>query len=266
MSTPIQRRKICSGFDCVLLSKQSQSRGERKNDSHSPFPVTRSTSPDTVDESIPEVTEVTPGGEFVLVPGYFLELVPVPGQTSVEGTVFGLYFGIEFADAQKTLFDLITIRKIVGRRLGFERRVDFWSKFGFDVTGDDFYLTTIIHDRRRYLVVGTYDQHLAERNMSLESVGCTDEYKGDIAVCFFGKRQRQHFLQGLPFYESTEKRDDALRKVLKALIKNITSHVEHGEVLAYKFQQVSLLLEIFENGDNEDSDRRRNNDKMNKVG
>ncbi|KAF9067788.1 hypothetical protein BDP27DRAFT_1422522 [Rhodocollybia butyracea] len=211
MSTPIQRRKICSGFDCVLLSKQSQSRGERKNDSHSPFPVTRSTSPDTVDKSIPEVTEVTLGGEFVLVPGYFLELVPVPGQTSVEGMVFGLYFGIKFADAQKTLFDSITIRKIVGRRLGFECRVDFWSKFGFDVTGNDFYLTTIIHDCRRYLVVGTYDQHLAERNMSLESVGCTDEYKGDIA--------------------STEKRDDALRKVFKAFIKNITSHVEHGEVL-----------------------------------
>lgn len=115
------------------------------------------------------------------------------------------------------MFESITVRKMARGR--FERKVDFRSSFSFDVTGDAIYTTIVIVDTRRYLVAGTYDTNLPEHNMSLASVGCNDAYKGDIAVCFFDLRQRERFLQRIPFFGNLRKKNDALCRVLAAFVK-----------------------------------------------
>lgn len=107
---------------------------------------------------------------------------------------------------------------MAGRRR-FERRINFWENFSFDVTGDAIFVATVVVDARRYLVAGTYDENLPEQNMSLESVGCMEAYKGEIAVCFFAQRQTERFLEGIPFYGSPKKKDDALCRVLKAYVQ-----------------------------------------------
>ncbi|KAJ3842318.1 hypothetical protein F5878DRAFT_638919 [Lentinula raphanica] len=75
-------------------------------------------------------------------------------------TTLGLYFGHDQALPEKKSFDsTISLH-------GHKRWIDARSGFAFNTDADDLYKAKIIVDKRKYYVIGTYDQALHDTNTS----------------------------------------------------------------------------------------------------
>ncbi|KIK58686.1 hypothetical protein GYMLUDRAFT_60479 [Collybiopsis luxurians FD-317 M1] len=146
------------------------------------------------------------------LPSYLFNGMIVPSDlNTVPGHTFGLYFRLEFAIPQKTLFlSDNTSPSALSTNIN-HRWIDFRERFAWDFQGDNIYTTLVIVEGRRYVVSGTYDPALPEYNMSIASVGCKLEFKGDIGLCFLAKTDPERFLNKQP-----DLPDGVLARVLTA--------------------------------------------------
>ncbi|KAJ3970080.1 hypothetical protein EV361DRAFT_311219 [Lentinula raphanica] len=150
--------------------------------------------------------------------------------TGEDSVVNALYFGLEYCDVQKKTLDLKMVHTTVKGHKAIIQLIDFRSEFSFDFGADKLYIALIIFEYRRYVVAGTYDQNMAEHNCSLYSIGCNDQYKGDIAVCFFGQVQQSRILRRTPKLsrDGTSSQAEVLKNVVNAFVQNVKQHVEGG--------------------------------------
>lgn len=120
----------------------------------------------------------------------------------VVGKTFGVYLGLAQADIETILFESMNTHQDAPAEIRHQRMIDFASKFSPLSHGNRMFTALVIVKDRRLVISGTYDQALHERNQALESIGCYRVFKGDIGVCFLGKREPERFLHSMPRFFS----------------------------------------------------------------
>ncbi|KAJ3762556.1 hypothetical protein EV360DRAFT_66952 [Lentinula raphanica] len=208
----------------------SASAEARHSTSHSP---SLSTSPRPYSSArwdLREISDAYPS--YIVVPDFEADTKTATEDLIGNDTsIRAVYFGLEFADCQVKLLDSKTVHTTVRSQKVIVRLIDFRSEFAFDFDVDKIYVTLVVLGYRRFVVAGTYDKHLVEENASLSSIGCTESYKGDLAVCFYGLTQQTHLLRGIPTLRDVDggiNQISVLKKVINAFVNNVKRHVEDG--------------------------------------
>ncbi|KAJ3816885.1 hypothetical protein F5880DRAFT_1618821 [Lentinula raphanica] len=149
-------------------------------------------------------------------------------EDQVPGSTTGLYFGQFQAIPEKKRFPSVKSSRDEHRVF-----IDVRDGFSFDTDADEIYRIRVNVDNRRYYVCGTYDQSSSDNNTSLMSVGVNETFKGDIAVFFHTVYEPERFLDCLPRYKDMAEREDAIRRVLTAFVRNVRNHIEANTTLCY---------------------------------
>ncbi|KAJ3782310.1 hypothetical protein GGU10DRAFT_335662 [Lentinula aff. detonsa] len=166
------------------------------------------------------------------VPRIFFNGVTRPlNAHTIQGSTFGIYFGLDRAVLEKTRFDSLNTRPSAPSHLVLWRFIEFRSKFSSAFDADDLFVVLVVVGTRRYVIGGTYDPALKEENMSLKQFGCEQIFKGDVGVCFLGKQEPQKFLESIPRLRNVDDGIVYLRRALDSYIKNVANHVERHAAL-----------------------------------
>ncbi|KAJ3965241.1 hypothetical protein EV361DRAFT_955205 [Lentinula raphanica] len=149
-------------------------------------------------------------------------------EDQVPSSTTGLYFGQFQAIAETKRFASVKSSR-------HEHRVfiDVRDGFSFDTDADEIYRIRVNVDNRRYYVCGTYDQSSQDTNTSLASFGVNEAFKGDIVVFFHTIHEPERFLDYLPRFKDSEAKEDAIRRVLTAFVRNVRNHIESNTTLRY---------------------------------
>ncbi|KAJ3720336.1 hypothetical protein C8R42DRAFT_642796 [Lentinula raphanica] len=205
-------------------------RSRRSTKSHSVCASSSSPPPPSIRRELEQLEERFPF--YTVVPSRQADSKDAASNayTGEDSIVHALYFGLEYCDSQKKVLDLKTVHTTVGGHKTIIQMVDFRSEFAFDFGADELYIALVIFQFRRYIVAGTYDKDIVEHNMSLGSVGCNQQFRGDIAVCFYGQVQQSRILRGTPTLsrDGSLSQADVLKNVLNVFVKNVKEHVEDG--------------------------------------
>ncbi|KAJ3925897.1 MAG: hypothetical protein NXY57DRAFT_967139 [Lentinula lateritia] len=146
---------------------------------------------------------------------------------NVWGTTLGLYFALGDAIPQRKGFDSTL------SRFGHKRSIDVQSGFGDNTDGDDLYKAKVIVGAHKFHIAGTYDQSSSNTNACLSSYGCTEMFKGDVAILFYSVHAPEQFLHSIPHYQTIQARDEVIRRAPTAFSKNVREHVEKGTTLKH---------------------------------
>lgn len=114
------------------------------------------------------------------------------------GKTFGIYLGLAQASIETVFFESMNTHEDAPAEIRHQRMIDFASRFAPSFHGDRMFTALVIVKDRRLVISGTYDRALHERNQALESIGCYRVFKGEIGVCFLGKREPEKFLHSMP--------------------------------------------------------------------
>ncbi|KAE9389005.1 hypothetical protein BT96DRAFT_947202 [Gymnopus androsaceus JB14] len=122
------------------------------------------------------------------------------------------------------------------------RYIHFLSSFAKEVQNDPLYVVVIIHQHRRYLVAGTFDDDMPDENQAIKSLGCTSSFRGDIAICFYNSvsNREEEFLYGIPSYPSFQDCDDTLKHVVDRFFRHVRNVILNGSSL--KLYHIPLRL------------------------
>ncbi|KAJ3760783.1 hypothetical protein EV360DRAFT_80844 [Lentinula raphanica] len=146
----------------------------------------------------------------------------------IPGSTTGLYFGQFQAKAENKRF--ATIKSTRNEHRVF---IDVREGFSFDTGADEIYRIRVNVDNRRYYVCGTHDQSSPDTNTSLASFGVNETFKGDIVIFFQTVHEPERFLDYLPRYKDNQEKEDAIRRVLTAFVRNVRNHIEANATLRY---------------------------------
>ncbi|KAJ3726416.1 hypothetical protein DFJ43DRAFT_1041401 [Lentinula guzmanii] len=138
-----------------------------------------------------------------------------PDEEKVNCNTWGLYFARGAAMSERKRFPSYR------RRHSHARFIEVQDDFGFDTYGDDIYKIKVIVDDRRYLVAGTYDQSSRECNVALQSYGCSEKFKGDLAIFCLSKYEPERFLETFPHFKNAEDKKDVICRILTSTPDNL---------------------------------------------
>ncbi|KAJ3990886.1 hypothetical protein F5050DRAFT_1813307 [Lentinula boryana] len=131
-----------------------------------------------------------------------------PDEEKVNCSTWGLYFARGAAMSEQKKFPSYR------RRHSHACFIEVQDDFGFDTYGDDIYKIKVIVDDHRYLVAGTYDQSSRECNVALQSYGCSEKFKGNLAIFCLSKYEPERFLETFPHFKNAEEKKDVIWRIL----------------------------------------------------
>lgn len=132
------------------------------------------------------------------------------------GKTFGVYLGLTKANIETVFFESMNTHEDAPAEIRHQRMIDFASRFEPSFHGDRMFTALVIVRDRCVVVSGTYDRGLSERNQALESIGCYRVFKGEIGICFLGKREPEKFLHSMRRFFDGGRTEQLLKRALDA--------------------------------------------------